>query len=406
MKKVRWVKQLTRENTLLDRSLRVLSYHRSIREIGKASISNTLIVGEGNITSLYYLQDDYARQRAIIAKEFSGVRIQRMARQIVQYLEAAHRWTRIQRSHRLTPKNFAKTFSIYLTHLSHARGAIFYGYWGEPSISRQVRAALARKLPANKVDHALSVLSAPQPVAGILQKIRTTHQAAEREYTRLMRRLKLTGTAREAVEILRWFTYFYEAGERIADQIYTLLISQLHVLLPRETSKDLIWYDVASLRRYFKGHRLSPQEIERRKDFFIIEMLRGKWRVLSGKHARQYFRLHVEPVQVEHPSHIAGTTAHPGKVEGTVKIVVTRSDQKKMKKGDILISPMTTIWLMGAIRKAAAIVTDEGGMTAHAAIVARELKTPCIVGTKIATKVLKDGDRVEVDATKGIVRKI
>ena len=58
------------------------------------------------------------------------------------------------------------------------------------------------------------------------------------------------------------------------------------------------------------------------------------------------------------------------------------------------------------MKKAAAIVTDDGGLTCHAAIVARELKTPCVVGTKIATKVLKDGDMVEVDANKGIVKKI
>ena len=56
--------------------------------------------------------------------------------------------------------------------------------------------------------------------------------------------------------------------------------------------------------------------------------------------------------------------------------------------------------------KAGAIVTDEGGLTSHAAIVSRELKIPCIVGTKIATKILKDGDIVEVDAENGIVRKI
>jgi len=58
------------------------------------------------------------------------------------------------------------------------------------------------------------------------------------------------------------------------------------------------------------------------------------------------------------------------------------------------------------MKKAKAIITDEGGVTCHAAITARELKIPCIIGTKIATKVLKDGDRVEVDAEKGLVRKV
>jgi pyruvate,water dikinase len=59
-----------------------------------------------------------------------------------------------------------------------------------------------------------------------------------------------------------------------------------------------------------------------------------------------------------------------------------------------------------AMRKAAAIVTDLGGITCHAAIVSREMKVPCVVGTKIATKVFKDGDLVEVDAIKGTVRKL
>jgi len=58
------------------------------------------------------------------------------------------------------------------------------------------------------------------------------------------------------------------------------------------------------------------------------------------------------------------------------------------------------------MQRAAAFVTDEGGITCHAAIVAREMKKPCVIGTKIATKIFKDGDIVEVDADKGIVRKI
>jgi len=56
------------------------------------------------------------------------------------------------------------------------------------------------------------------------------------------------------------------------------------------------------------------------------------------------------------------------------------------------------------MKKAVAVITDEGGITCHAAIVSRELKIPCIVGTKIATRVLKDGDKVEVDADKGVVK--
>ena len=79
---------------------------------------------------------------------------------------------------------------------------------------------------------------------------------------------------------------------------------------------------------------------------------------------------------------------------------------KKIKNGDVMVSIQTMPELLPAMKKAAAFVTDMGGITSHAAIVSREMKTPCIVGTRVATKVLRDGDLVEVDANKGIVRKI
>jgi pyruvate, water dikinase len=93
-----------------------------------------------------------------------------------------------------------------------------------------------------------------------------------------------------------------------------------------------------------------------------------------------------------------------GKVSATVKIVNVASDMDKMKLGDIIVSVATTPEIVKAMKKASAFITDEGGITCHAAIVARELKKPCIIGTKIATKVLKDGDLVEVDANRGEVK--
>ncbi len=104
---------------------------------------------------------------------------------------------------------------------------------------------------------------------------------------------------------------------------------------------------------------------------------------------------------------VSGSTAYIGKtVRGRVKVVLNASEMKGFVKGMILVSPMTAPENLAIMKIAAAIVTDEGGLTCHAAIVARELKKPCVIGTKIATRVFKDGDMVEVDAVKGIVRKI
>ena len=95
--------------------------------------------------------------------------------------------------------------------------------------------------------------------------------------------------------------------------------------------------------------------------------------------------------------------AYPGFVRGTVKIVLTVEDMAKLNDGDILVSSSTNPDLIVAMKRAGAFITDIGGITSHAAIVSRELKKPCIVGTKNATHVLKDGDTVEVDAKAGVV---
>jgi phosphohistidine swiveling domain-containing protein len=101
---------------------------------------------------------------------------------------------------------------------------------------------------------------------------------------------------------------------------------------------------------------------------------------------------------------IYGQSAYPGKVYGQVRIIRTQKEFYKMKLGDILVAPNTRPEYMPIMKSAAAIVTDEGGLTSHAAIVSRELKIPSIVGTKTATRQLKDGDLVEVNANSGTVK--
>lgn len=95
---------------------------------------------------------------------------------------------------------------------------------------------------------------------------------------------------------------------------------------------------------------------------------------------------------------LTGAIAQKGCVRGVVKIVKSTQDLSKVQEGDIFVTQMTFPSFIAGMHRAAAFVTDEGGITCHAAIVAREMKKPCIIGTKIATKVLKDGMMVEVDA--------
>lgn len=99
-----------------------------------------------------------------------------------------------------------------------------------------------------------------------------------------------------------------------------------------------------------------------------------------------------------------GEPAYKGKVKGIVCRVMGHTDFGKIKQGEILVSPMTMVDFLSEMKKASAFITDEGGITSHVAITAREMKKPCVIGTKVATQILQDGDLVEVDADKGVVR--
>ncbi len=102
---------------------------------------------------------------------------------------------------------------------------------------------------------------------------------------------------------------------------------------------------------------------------------------------------------------VRGLPASPGLSIGPVKIIRSKDELPKVQVGDVLVTKMTSPDYVPAMKKAVAIVTDEGGMTSHAAIVSRELGIPCIVGTREATKKLEDGEKITVDATHGVVYK-
>lgn len=133
----------------------------------------------------------------------------------------------------------------------------------------------------------------------------------------------------------------------------------------------------------------------------------SRLRFYVGEEAKKKMTfIHAVLPKVKAKNEARGECGYPGKTRGIAKLIDSAKDMHKMEKGNILISHATDPSLLPAMKKAAAFVTDLGGLTAHAAIVARELKKPCVIGTKIATKVFRDGDYVEVDAAVGIVKKI
>lgn len=106
-------------------------------------------------------------------------------------------------------------------------------------------------------------------------------------------------------------------------------------------------------------------------------------------------------------SEIKGIVASNGdkskNITGVARIVLSEKDFSKIKKGDILVTVETDASFLPVMIKVKAVITDFGGILCHAAIVSRELKIPCIVGTKIATQVFKNGDKIEIDIKNGKV---
>ena len=100
---------------------------------------------------------------------------------------------------------------------------------------------------------------------------------------------------------------------------------------------------------------------------------------------------------------VRGFGASPGIAGGTARLLVGAKDMDRLLPGEVLVTSMTTPDMVPAMTKAAAIVTDEGGMTCHAAIVSRELGVPCVVGTRTATKSIADGESVTIDGKTGSV---
>jgi len=143
------------------------------------------------------------------------------------------------------------------------------------------------------------------------------------------------------------------------------------------------------------------KEVKRRKQAYFVKHENNKLKIISGKNAKNLFiSLDIKKDIKE----IKGIVSSNGNIEGKIRVVKSEKDLRRVEKNEIMVAITTNPTYVTAMQKAAAFITDEGGLTCHAAIVAREMKKPCIVGTKIATEILKDGDLVKIDTNKGIVR--
>lgn len=174
-------------------------------------------------------------------------------------------------------------------------------------------------------------------------------------------------------------------------------------LRERQKINDAQILELADIGQKLQQHYYFPQDAEwvlSGKELFIVQT-RPVTTIKTKRKGKK--KKGVGQIQTADSPILTGSPASPGIASGHVKIINNPKHISKVHTGDVLVSIMTSPDFVPAMKRASAIVTDEGGQTSHAAIVSRELGVPCIVGTKEATKMLKNGDVVTVDGAKGLV---
>jgi|SRR3989344_1013489 len=212
----------------------------------------------------------------------------------------------------------------------------------------------------------------------------------------------------DVVALLRYsedFTHWQDERKKatfFATHYFTVLLDEM----ARRTGFTLmeLKYLLPHEIRYIFDGKITRKELQKRMEGCMTAVRPESLTFIVGEEAAQLYEA-VKRLDIPKDLKvIKGLPASLGKVVGIAKIVKSAKEIAKVNPGDILVAVMTRPDYVIGMKKAAAIVTDEGGLTCHAAIISREFRLPCVIATKFATHVLCDGDKIEVDADKGEVR--
>jgi len=242
-----------------------------------------------------------------------------------------------------------------------------------------------------------------------IKKLKEQPKNVKKRKTELIKKLKLSSQEKIyydiAAEVIHLKSYrkdvwFY--GNFVLEKIHKEIARRLNLSL-----KQVRFIGNWEMKKALKKNYFSPKILNERFKFCIYYQTLNKNVIYQGRKAKNFLKSKkFEKEKIVKTDKFSGTSACKGKSQGIVKIINEPADMSKMKKGDIMVAITTFPALVPAMKKASALVTDTGGITCHAAIVSREMNIPCVIGTKIATKILKDGDKVRVNANKGIIKKI
>lgn len=285
-------------------------------------------------------------------------------------------------------EEFGNLYSLYK--------CVRYGWTGPATTEEYYYDTLEKLIHLDNLDEKYqSLLSHPQNL--------------EDQQQRILDQFKVDSYHRELFTLLRGILFTKTYRMDALFQGYCALESTLNQLSQKYSLTMQEIYMINDPQFYFqlKKNEFDKSILSQATKYSAYLYENGKLNFYVGHTARDKMAPILADVNTtKHEETLKGQIAFPGIVKGPVKIILSSQDNAKIEPGDILVSYATDPSLLPAMEKAAAYLTDMGGLTCHAAIVARELKKPCIVGTKTATKILKDGDIIEIDANQGIATKL
>ena len=216
--------------------------------------------------------------------------------------------------------------------------------------------------------------------------------------------IELSSNAKKLLEVFRFIATLQDV--RKAESL--MMVSGTHLLAAEHAKRIHMPIDVLlyALWDEILDRDINEERLRGRMEQSAFFYGQERTEIFEGEESRILSALVRQSIygNPEKMSAIKGICASPGKASGVAVIAMQPNDFHRVQKGNVLFTMMTRPEFLPVMQLAAAFVTDEGGITSHAAIVAREMKKPCIIATKVGTKVIKDGMLVEVDADKGIVK--
>jgi len=208
------------------------------------------------------------------------------------------------------------------------------------------------------------------------------------------------------VKIMQQHSFLRTERREIVNRGFFVLQPLHHEIAKRMGIKfsDLSYGTTWELLRFLKtGQGITLGEIQQRKEQFCVTKINNAITIVSGKTVEHFKKL-IPKAQSE--TAIRGIPVYAGVVTGTVQIVKTRNDIAGFTKGSILVAPTVATWMVSIIDKCSGIITDFGGSLSHTAILSREFKKPCLIGTRNATSVLRNGMTIVLNAHKGTANRL